>query len=524
MPTERFLHFPPFCLDVDNACLWAGTQAIPLPPRDFAVLQALVARAGRLTTKKELHDTAWPGIYVSEAALMVSIRRLRQTLGDHARTPRFIETVHGWGYRFIAPVTTTAQPVPSSQFQVPRLQSAIVGREAELEQLHNWLEKALRGARQLVFVTGEPGIGKTTVVDAFLHQAASKERLWIARGQCIEHYSASDPALLVVAHYALGATLCVLGELAAAQEHLEQCIARYDPQQHHALALLYAEDPGIICPLTAAWVLWYRGYPDQALARAEETLILARTLAHPFNLGMALLGHAVLSQHCHRLGQVAQWTEEAVTLSTVQGFPFWLAGSLVLRGAMLAHRGQSEEGIEQMRHGLAALRATGAEQLRPYFLALLAEAYGAAGQAEKGLAVLAEALEVIDKTGERYYEAEVRRLKGELTLQSQTSHRQVQGKSRASRNKSKVDNPQSTFRNPQLEAEAEAYFHKAIEIACRQGAKSLELRAAMSLDRLWQQQGKKKQARKLLAEIYGWFTEGFDTADLQEAKILLEEL
>jgi predicted ATPase len=154
-----------------------------------------------------------------------------------------------------------------------------------------------------------------------------------------------------------------------------------------------------------------------------------------------------------------------------------------------------------MRQGLAAYQAMGAEYMRPYFLALLAEAYGKGGQVEEGLSTLAEALTVVDNTGERVYEAELYRLKGELTLRSQ------------------VPSPKS-----QVEEEAEECFYKAIEIARRQQAKSLELRAAMSLSRLWQQRGKRDEARQMLAEIYGWFTEGFDTKDLQEAKALLAEL
>ncbi len=143
--------------------------------------------------------------------------------------------------------------------------------------------------------------------------------------------------------------------------------------------------------------------------------------------------------------------------------------------------------------------------MRPYYLALLAEAYGKGGQAEEGLSALSEALAVVDKTGERYYEAELYRLKGELTLKSEV---------KTSQNKSQAS----------LESEAEECFLKAIEIARRQQAKSWELRAVISLARLWQQQGKKAEARQMLAEIYGWFTEGFDTADLQEAKALLDEL
>ena len=177
--------------------------------------------------------------------------------------------------------------------------------------------------------------------------------------------------------------------------------------------------------------------------------------------------------------------------------------------------------ITQMRQGLVAWRATGAELERPHYLALLAEAHGKVGQVEEGLTLLAEALALVNRSEERWYEAELYRLKGELSLKS----KQVKDKSKASQDKSgQVNTSQGKSEVQNLESEAEECFRRAIEIARRQSAKSLELRAVMSLSRLWQQQGKKEEARKLLAEIYGWFTEGFDTADVQEAKALLEEL
>ena len=167
-----------------------------------------------------------------------------------------------------------------------------------------------------------------------------------------------------------------------------------------------------------------------------------------------------------------------------------------MHGWALAHQGQAQEGIEQIHQGMMAWRATGAALARPYFLTLLAEAYGTIGQPEAGLTVLAEALTLVDKTGERWYEPELHRLKGALLLQQSAANH----------------------------AEAQTCFHHALDLARAQQAKSLELRAATSLARLWQQQGKRAEAYQLLAEVYSWFTEGFDTADLQEAKALLDEL
>jgi predicted ATPase len=322
---------------------------------------------------------------------------------------------------------------------------------------------------------------------------------------------------------------------AEARLHLEQGLALYDPQQHpgptsttedprmegltpeRAPWLRYrwasnTADPRIECLTYAAWTLWPLGYPEQALKRSQEVLVLAEGLSHPWSLAYAL-GIAAWFYPLRREGQLARERAEAVmTLSTEQGFPYWLAFGTIVRGWALAEQGQVEEGIAQMQQGLAAFRATGAEIARPYWLALLAEVYGKGGQVEEGLTVLTQALAAVEKNEERQYEAELYRLKGELTLQ------QFQ----ASGSKFQADNPHSAIRNPQ--SEAEACFYKAIEIARRQQAKSLELRAVMSLSRLWQQQGKKKEAHQMLAEIYNWFTEGWDTKDLQEAKALLQEL
>jgi len=302
--------------------------------------------------------------------------------------------------------------------------------------------------------------------------------------------------LLLVAHNVLGDTLIWLGEFAVAREHLEQGIALYHPQQHRSHAFLYGYDSGVHCLSFGAWALWYLGYPDQALRRIHEALTLAQELSHPFSLAFALAFAAWLHQ-LRREGQAAQErAAAAIALSTDQGFPFWVAWGTILRGSALAEQGQRAEGIAQMRQGIAAWRATGAELQRPYYLALLAEAYGKAGQAEEGLSVLAEALTAVHKTGERQHEAELHRLKGELLLAL----------------------------SAEKHAEAETCLHQALDIARHQQAKSLELRAATSLSRLWQHQGKRQEARQLLAEVYGWFTEGFDTADLLEAKVLLEAL
>jgi predicted ATPase len=324
-----------------------------------------------------------------------------------------------------------------------------------------------------------------------------------------------DPALLVEAYFALGLTLLCLGEFPPARDLLAQGIALYDPRQHYLHAHLYGQDPGVVCLSWAAHAQWYLGYPDQALKRSHAALTLARELSHPYSLAYAL-DHAAWLHQYRREGQAAQELAEAeIALCTEQGFALFVAHGTLQRGWAWTEQGQGEEGIAQIQQGLAAWRATGAEVERPYILARLAEAYGKVRQPEEGLTVLAEALVTVEKTEERFYEAELYRLKGELTLQK------FQGPS----SKFQVPpSPQPLISNTHAEAEAEACFLKAIEIAQRQQAKSLELRATISLARLWQQQGKQHVARSMLSEIYGWFTEGFDTKDLQEAKALLDNL
>jgi predicted ATPase len=309
-----------------------------------------------------------------------------------------------------------------------------------------------------------------------------------------------DQAQFSEAHYLAGLVSLFLGELSSVQTHTEQGLAFYNPRQYRALGFRTVEDPAVSCHSFAAVALWLMGYPEQALRRMHQAFIAAQDLASSYNLAFALVFAAWLHQFRREGPQVQDRAEAAIALATEQGFPFLAALGTNLRGWAMADQGQEEEGITQLRQGLAAWQAIGAVTLIPYYRALLAEAYGKSGQAEEGRAGIAEALTAVDKTGERFYEAELYRLKGTLTLQST-----VRGS------------------EPKVE-EAEECFQKAIEIACRQSAKSLELRAVMSLSRLWQQQGKKREAHALLAEIYGWFTEGFETKDLQEAKALLVEL
>jgi predicted ATPase len=302
--------------------------------------------------------------------------------------------------------------------------------------------------------------------------------------------------LAVVAHYALGSTQFYLGVLPAARQYLGEGIAHYTPDQHRAPVFRMGIDPGVACHTFAAITLWLLGYPDQTLVRIHEALALAHELSHPFSQAYAWCWTAIVSQLRRDVSAMHEQAEAAARLSTEQGFPLWAAMGTSLRGWALAMQGQGEEGLAQVRQGITAYRATGAAVCAPFLCTLLAEVCDHLGQVEDDLQALAEAHALVEQHEERWWEAEVCRLRGVLLLRQPGT--------------------------PQ--AEAEAWLQRALDVARRQEAKSLELRAAMSLSRLWQQQSKQAEAHALLAPIYDWFTEGFDTTDLQEARALLQEL
>jgi predicted ATPase/class 3 adenylate cyclase len=319
--------------------------------------------------------------------------------------------------------------------------------------------------------------------------------------------SRQESGLLGRAHQMVAENLMWLGEFARARAHAEQRLALYDPQQHRDHVFRFGTDSGVCCRFVAAMALWVLGYPDQGLQRSNEALALAQALAHPFTLGFALQFAALLHQLRREVALTHVQAEALIALATEQGFAMWMARGPILRGWALAEQGQAADGLAQIRQGLAIWQAMGSQTglHMTYDSALMAGAYGQMERPAEGLSVLTEALAHAHTTGERFYEAELHRLKGELLLLSE------------------VRAPKSEVSTPHVE-DAEACFRQALEIARCQQAKSLELRAAMSLSRLWQHQGKRAHARQLLAELYGWFTQGFDTADLQEAKALLEEL
>jgi predicted ATPase/DNA-binding winged helix-turn-helix (wHTH) protein len=299
-----------------------------------------------------------------------------------------------------------------------------------------------------------------------------------------------DMTLVLEGYMDLGLIAFFRGDLVTARGYLEQSLALYDVQQSPRPLFTSGHEARVTTLTYLALALEILGYADQAQQRSQEALAWARQVKHTPSLASAQLFAALLSQHRRDVAAMQAYAEAVIALATAQGFGHRVAQGRLLRGWALAVQGDAATGVAHLQQGLAAVQSIGQKLYRPYFLALLAEAYGQAGQPAAGLTCLAEALTLVEATEERWWEAELYRLKGELLLRLPLA-----------------DIPQAT-----------ACFHQALEVARRQQAKSLELRAALSLSRLWQQHGKRDQARQLLTEVYSWFTEGFETPDLQEAR------
>jgi predicted ATPase len=300
------------------------------------------------------------------------------------------------------------------------------------------------------------------------------------------------PGLALRGHWAMEITFMHMGEFELAMEHFEKAIALYDPERHRDDAFRFAQNPGVAMRCFAAISLWFLGQPDRGLNVIQQAVTFARELSEPHGLAHALFFAALLHQLRREEKIALDYAEDTIAVSEEHEMVLYRAMARVARGWALNQQGRVDDALEEMREGLAAHHATGTELLGPHFLALLAEALGKAGQAEEGILLLDRALTVAARTGEQYYQAEVHRLRGELLLTQK-------------------------FRDEHAAAEC---FYRSIEAARRQRAKSLELRAAMSLVRLYQDHSGKEESRGVLAQICDGFTEGFDTADLREAKAL----
>lgn len=310
--------------------------------------------------------------------------------------------------------------------------------------------------------------------------------------QCLARNS-QDAVLDVEARYTLGVTSFWMGQFALSRRHLRQAVRRYDPQHHGLHVTLYAQDPKVVCLCRLGRTLWYLGYPDQALQKTEDSLSLAQVLGHPHSRAYALWTAGHLYLDLGDLDKARECVDALLPLAAEQGFSLWEWYGTALRGALLAERGYLTTGIAHLHDGITAWVETGGGSLSvSQYQGYLAAAYHERGAVEEGLAALDEALALVEETGERFYEAELYRLQGELRLAEGAGAE-----------------------------EGAACFRQALDVAHRQGAQSLALRAAMSLGDLLHRPGNAKRAYHLLQEVYDGFTEGFDTPDLKKARALL---
>ena len=303
-------------------------------------------------------------------------------------------------------------------------------------------------------------------------------------------------APLLIAHRIMGTSLLSMGDFVEARAHYDKGIALYDPAKHRSLAARFGQDARVAILNFRSWDLWMLGYPDAALADAEDALKDARDIGQAATL-MQVLGTSSLTTFLSGNYAIATARcQELIALSEEKGSLYWKANGMTQRGCVLASTAKAADAIQTITSGISAYRSTGATLYSPSWLSYLAKAHAELGQFDEAWRYINEATTAVETTKERWWEAEVKRVAGEIALNS-----------------------------PQPDAaKAQAYFDRALTVARAQQAKSWELRAAMSMARLWSDQGKRDAARELLAPVYGWFTEGFDTLDLKEAKALLGEL
>jgi len=318
---------------------------------------------------------------------------------------------------------------------------------------------------------------------------ASQELLRLAQ-------QSKDSTSELVGHRNLGISLLHLGKLAAASEHMERALHLLNHTEHRFSSFLSVADLGVSGMAFSAMGLLLLGSLDRAVRRIREALAEAVKINRPHTLAHVQSVACRIQTVLRNNAALSDQAETLVALAKEQSFPYFLGEGLVYRGSAMAHYGKSDDGIAMMREGLAVHRSTGSAWLLPHFLVLLAEAYESGGQAEMGMTLLTEALSAAEGTNERWCEAEIHRLKGQLLLATPAPDQTV----------------------------VETYLRRAVVVAQEQNAKFWELRAATSLARLWRDQGKRDEARALLVPIYGWFTEGFDTRDLKQARVLLDAL
>jgi TolB-like protein/class 3 adenylate cyclase/predicted ATPase len=440
-----------------------------------------------------------------------------ELLAQHYAEAGLIEkSVTCWGKAGHRSAARSAMAEAAAQYQKGLDQLALLSDNPDRQREELELRSSLGAALLVVKGYGAPEAGQAYVRARELWEqlGCPSEFLRVPYGQSLYHMNRgefdvaqslaedllrlsrqrNDTAGLILGHYSSARSLGFTGNLAQWQSHLEAALALYDPMCHQSLIEDAGFHPYIGTRANLAIVLLLRGFPDQALAQSQAAVAEARTLAHSPTLGVILHYRTTVLSLIGEGPSLDEAADELVAIATEQSFPFWGALGTICRGWVKAKEAHVIEGVSLLRHGLSAFRATGAQAWIPYLIALLAQACKIAGQFEEGSTLLDDAMQIAEGTGERWFVAELCRHKGQLLL--------LQGRTEA----------------------AGELYHRALAIAREQEAKLWELRAAVSLARLRCDQGRPAEARDLLAPVYGWFTEGFDTADLKEAKALLDAL
>ena len=408
----------------------------------------------------------------------------------HEMTRRLPESVEQTGKEFKLEFTLGSSLMTAKGFAATEtLNSFLRARELSVQLGDNTqLFRVLFGLSIILVVRGEYEKGRDF----------AKECLRLAE-------TAGDAAMMVQANWALGLCFQYLGEFTSARGHFETSLALYDPQRHavHNVFLYGA----ITNRAHLGRVLWYLGYADQAQTMTREALSIAEQMSHPVGICQTLATTIALEAFQRNAERVVEMIEKMLFYADEHGLPHYRAMGEIMLGWARATKGEAEEGFAAMRQGLAACRNLEIEQRRASYLVLMAEALCLAGRPEEALRALVEAVETINITSERFHEAELYRIKGEALL---SIHASQDGRDNAE--------------HPGLQSQAEACFREAIQVARRQSAKAFELRAAMGLAELWNRQDRRQEARDVLAEVYGRFTEGFETVDLKEARSLIDKL
>jgi predicted ATPase len=488
------------------------------PAAEYLFKHALVQDTAYSTLlrvkRRELHARVAAALEQDFADLA---ERQPELLAQHAAEAGLIEkSVAYWGKAARRSAARSAMAEAAAQFQrgldqLGLLPNTRVRQRQELE-LCSGMGAALMASKG--FAAPETGQAYARARELWEQLGSPPEFLQVSYGQSRYHMfrgelelskrlnedllrlsrQRSDSAGLVLGHYSSGCNLMFAGRFAASRSHLEEAIAAYASSSERSLVHQAAVYPQVTSQAFLGNVLFCLGYPDQALARICAAITEARALAHPATLATALGFAARVISFSGGSAALGEWVDEMIAITAGRALAQWNAGTTIFSGWLKVQDGEVAEGISLLRRGLTAFRAPGTVMFVPHLIALLASAYEIAGQAEKALSLLHDALRLVERTRERWFAAELHRLKGQLLLRQ--GHAET----------------------------ADESYRRALGIAREQEAKLWELRAATSLARLWGELGQRGEARELLAPVYGWFTEGFATADLKEAKVLLDEL